>query len=177
MRYLVISDIHGSYDDLLKVLAKKSKYNFDKIIILGDILYHGPRNDLPKGYAPKNVIKTLNELKDDIISVRGNCEAEVDQMVLNFKIRDNAIIYDFIEPYYLTHGHHLKFNNEDDEILNRKILYGHYHIPSVKEIGNHIYINVGSISLPKENNPKTFGILDEEGIKIYDFEDNLLFNV
>ena len=110
MRYLVCSDIHGSIDSVERIIDLFKKYSCDKIICLGDILYHGPRNDLPLNYNPKACIKILNEYKDYIIAIKGNCDAEVDQMVLNFKILEDSYLSIGDNLYYLCHGHHLNFD-------------------------------------------------------------------
>lgn len=146
MKYLIITDIHGSPINLKKVLENES---FDKLLILGDILPHGPRNDLPIGYNPKEVLSILNPLKNKIICVRGNCDAEVDDMVLEFPILNLACIEYNGKSIYLTHGH--KFNskallNVEDSI----VLYGHSHITCVEYVDSNIYINIGSITLPKD---------------------------
>lgn len=147
MKYLIITDIHGSPVNLKKVLEKEF---FDKLLLLGDVLPHGPRNDLPVGYNPKEVLNILNSLKNKIICVRGNCDAEVDDMVLEFPIMSIACIEYNSKNIYLTHGH--KFNSKSLlNVENSVILYGHTHITSVEEVDSNIYINIGSITLPKDN--------------------------
>ncbi len=175
MKYLIVSDIHGSLDSANLINELFIKEKCDRIICLGDILYHGPRNDLPVSYNPKGVIKVLNPIGSQIIAVRGNCDAEVDQMVLDFKINDECFLDIKGRTYYLCHGHHLSFDNDDFLPKNAIVLYGHYHIPSLKESNKHIYINVGSITLPKENNPKTYAILDDSGIEVKDIDGLVLF--
>lgn len=169
MKYLIITDIHGSPINLKKVLETES---FDKLLLLGDILPHGPRNDLPIGYNPKEVINILNPLKDKIICVRGNCDAEVDDMVLEFPILNLACIDYNNKSIFLTHGH--KFNSENLlNTLNSVILYGHTHITNVKYIESNIYINIGSITLPKDDNA-CFGVLENNIIKIKNIEGTVL---
>ncbi len=175
MRYLIASDIHGSFQDAKFIYNKFKEEEFDYLVLLGDVLYHGPRNDLPEDYNPKAVITLLNQIKDKIICIKGNCEAYVDQMVLQFKILECHFIDLGTKTYYLCHGHKLLFNKDDCQ-TNQIVLYGHYHIPSLKVYDDITYINVGSIALPKENNPKTYAILDENGIKIFDIKDNELFS-
>ena len=109
MKYLIVSDIHGSIDSANIIKEKFLTLKCDKILLLGDILYHGPRNDLPANYAPKQVINVLNSLKDYIIAVRGNCDAEVDQMVLDFKINEDYYFEYNSYTIYLTHGHHVNY--------------------------------------------------------------------
>ncbi len=162
MKYLVASDIHGSDYYLKQLLEAVDKEQPDKIILLGDILYHGPRNDLPEGYAPKAVIPKLNELKSKILCVRGNCDTEVDQMVLEFPIMaDYGIITSGKEVIYITHGHNHNSKNlppmNSDEIL----LHGHTHIPVCDVTETHIYMNPGSVSIPKENSPHSYMIIED----------------
>jgi putative phosphoesterase len=147
MKYLIISDIHGSTLNLKNVLKNES---FDKLLLLGDILPHGPRNDLPLSYNPKEVISILNPLKDKIICVRGNCDAEVDDMVLDFPILSLACILYNNKHIYLTHGH--KYNSKQPlNVENSVVLYGHTHITNVEYLDSNIYVNIGSISIPKDN--------------------------
>lgn len=173
MKYFIASDIHGSayFCDLL--VKAFSKSNADKLILLGDILYHGPRNDLPKDYAPKKVIEMLNPLKEKIIAVRGNCDAEVDQMVLDFNILDEFNILKLNEKTFcINHGHHL------DEIdLNKKVivLAGHTHIPTIEMRENYLYINVGSVSIPKENSPHSYVIFEDNKFQFYNLENDEIY--
>ncbi|MCI5773424.1 MAG: phosphodiesterase [Erysipelotrichaceae bacterium] len=165
MKYLVISDIHGAKEGALCAIEAFQLHHCDMIICLGDILYHGPRNDLPASYAPKEVIKLLNPLKDKIIAVRGNCDAEVDQMVLDFPIlADYNILYINDIKFFLTHGHH--YGPQNEPCLNPEdyLLSGHTHIPTVDD---HL-LNPGSISLAKNGHPNSYGIIDEDSFKIYD---------
>lgn len=172
MKLFIISDIHGS-DLYLEQALKYYDDSFDHLIILGDILYHGPRNDLPEGYAPKKVIERLNNLKDKIIAVRGNCEAEVDQMVLNFDCMET---YKELEvdglKLFITHGH--KYNEQSlPEKENFILLHGHTHIPACNEHKTFTYINPGSISIPKENSPHSFMIYEDREFKWQDIEGHI----
>ena len=171
MKYLIVSDIHGSYNSAEIIVEKFNNLNCDKILILGDILYHGPRNDLPSNYNPKKVIEILNKLADKIIAVRGNCDAEVDQMVLNFNINENYTFKNGERTYLLTHGHHL---DQLDYINVDVILFGHTHIIKKYQENNVTFINVGSITIPKENTTRCYGILNCNTITIYDIDDNKL---
>lgn len=152
MKYMIASDIHGSAYYCEKMLDAYKAEKADRLILLGDILYHGPRNDLPKEYNPKKVIELLNGIKDDILCVRGNCEAEVDQMVLKFPVlADYAIMNTDSRMIFITHGH--KFNEENLPPLHKGdiLLHGHTHIPKCTQHENYIYMNPGSVSIPKEN--------------------------
>ncbi len=172
MKYFVISDIHGSYYYFEKAIEYFKKSKCDKIIILGDILYHGPRNDLPYGHNVKNLVSILNQYKDYIIAVKGNCDAEVDQMVLDFKIHDEYNLNIDGINYYLIHGQHLDFDDENNSKKGKVILYGHTHIYDFKNINGIYYFNPGSISIPKVYNEHTFAIIENKTIKLYDFEGN-----
>lgn len=158
MKLLICSDIHGDLDSTRSLLLAYQREAADKLIILGDLLYHGPRNDLPEGYAPKGVIELLNLHRDDILTVKGNCDGEVDQMVLNFPIlADYAYLMLDGLRIFVTHGHH--HNTTMPPALSRGdiLLHGHTHVPVIEEFGNeNYYINPGSVSLPKEGHPKTY---------------------
>lgn len=177
MKLLIASDIHGDIDSMNEVVRAYEAHGADKIILLGDLLYHGPRNDLPKGYNPKAVIEVLNKNRDKILTVRGNCDTEVDQMVLSFPILAD---YAFLEldglSLFATHGHH--HNTVTPPPLKRGdiLLHGHTHVLKCEEFGNeNFYINPGSISLPKENNPKTYIVYENRTFTCYDLEGNVVF--
>ena len=161
MKLMIASDIHGSAFYCRKMLDAYKREKADKLILLGDILYHGPRNDLPEEYAPKKVIAMLNDIKENILCVRGNCDTEVDQMVLDFPIlSDYALLYVNNYTIYATHGH---IFNEDNPLPLKSgniLLHGHTHIPMYTEHKGFIYINPGSVSLPKENSPHSYIILE-----------------
>lgn len=161
MKFFIASDIHGSAYYCEKMLEAYKNEKADKLILLGDILYHGPRNDLPEGYAPKKVIEMLNPLKDEIVCVRGNCDAEVDQMVLDFPIMaDYALLPVGDKTVFITHGH--KFNKGNLPSLKKGdiLLHGHTHVPVCEEYKNFTYINPGSVSIPKENSGHGYMVLD-----------------
>lgn len=177
MKCMIISDIHGSYDDLKRVLDIYEEESMDKLIILGDILYHGPRNDLPTGYAPKKVIPLLNEYKKDIIAVRGNCDAEVDQMVLDFPMQaDYHELYIDGHRIFMTHGH--LYNKDSMPLLNKGdiLMYGHFHKPIAENENGMIIFNPSSISLPKEG-VKSYGIYENSELKIYSLEKELIKSI
>ena len=161
MKLMIASDIHGSAYYCKKMIEAYQKEQADKLLLLGDILYHGPRNDLPKDYNPKEVIAMLNPLKQELLCVRGNCDTEVDQMVLEFPILAD---YCFLEldgqTIFATHGHHFNPQNppmlKDGDIL----LNGHTHIPANQNMDNYIYMNPGSVSIPKENSAQGYMIYD-----------------
>lgn len=154
MKFCIASDIHGSAFYCKKLLEAYRREGADRLLLLGDILYHGPRNDLPEEYAPKKVIEMLNPLKDEILCVRGNCDTEVDQMVLQFPIlADYAIFQAGERMIFATHGHH--FHNDQLPPLKKGdiLLHGHTHVPKCEIYDTHVYLNPGSVSIPKENSP------------------------
>jgi len=162
MKLMIASDIHGSEYYCRIMLQRFCAEQADRLILLGDILYHGPRNDLPKDYNPKAVIEMLNNISDRILCVRGNCDCEVDQMVLNFPIMaEYAIMYIDNRLVYMTHGHKLEENRltllKTDDIL----LHGHTHVPVCDRTKPYIYINPGSVSIPKENSPHSYMMLED----------------
>ena len=162
MKLMFASDIHGAADCCEKMLKRFDEENADKLFLLGDILYHGPRNDLPDGYAPKEVIHMLNERKDDLFCVRGNCDTEVDQMVLQFPIMaEYALLWLDGRTVFLTHGH--KFNTENPPALKQGdiLLHGHTHVQVIDESRHYTYMNPGSISLPKNGMPKSYMIYED----------------
>ena len=163
MKIFVASDIHGSAYWCEKMLEAYRAEKADKLLLLGDILYHGPRNDLPEGYAPKRVIEMLNGIKDEILCVRGNCDTEVDQMVLEFPIlADYAFICEGGMRIFATHGH--KFNEANLPPLKKGdvLLNGHTHVQKFVEHEDYTYVNPGSVSIPKENTGHGY-ILFENG--------------
>ena len=161
MKLMIASDIHGSAYYCKKLIAAYESEQADKLLLLGDILYHGPRNDLPRDYNPKEVIAMLNPMKKELLCVRGNCDTEVDQMVLEFPILAD---YCFLEldghTIFATHGHvhnpkNLPMLKEGDILLN-----GHTHIPANQNMGTYTYMNPGSVSIPKEGSAHGYMIYD-----------------
>jgi putative phosphoesterase len=161
MKLCFISDIHGSAFYLEKALARYEKERADMLVLLGDELYHGARNPLPEGYDPKKVVSLLNPLAAKIIAVRGNCDSEVDQMVLSFPIMaDYSTLLWQGKRIFLTHGH--VFSPDKLPPLSRGdiFIYGHTHVPVARAADGITVINPGSVSLPKENSPRTYGVLE-----------------
>lgn len=162
MKLFIASDIHGSAYWCKKMLNAHNESQAEKLVLLGDILYHGPRNDLPRDYAPKEVIAMLNPLKDSILCVRGNCDTEVDQMVLDFPVlADYALIYADGKTIFATHGHKWGCDNPPPLAKNSILLCGHTHIPVIKDCGDYTYVNPGSVSIPKENSAHSYLILED----------------
>ena len=162
MKLMVASDIHGSAYYCGGMLDAFAREGADKLLLLGDVLYHGPRNDLPKDYAPKKVIEMLNAIKEKLLCVRGNCDTEVDQMVLDFPIlADYCILYVGNRLVYATHGHN--FNEQKLPLLQKGdiLLHGHTHVPVCREHEDYVYMNPGSVSIPKENSEHGYMLLTD----------------
>lgn len=149
-KLLIASDIHGSAFYCRKLLRRIEEEQPDKILLLGDLLYHGPRNDLPEEYAPKQVISMLNGLRERLLCVRGNCDTEVDQMVLDFPIlADYAVLVLGEQTVYVTHGHHFGEDSPPPHCKGDLLLCGHTHIPACRPRADFTYLNPGSVSIPK----------------------------
>ena len=163
MKLLIASDIHGSAYWCEKLMALAESYQPDKLVLLGDLLYHGPRNDLPKNYAPKEVIPMLSAWQEKIIAVRGNCEAEVDQMVLPFPcLADFSQLLVDGKCLYLTHGHHASPENLPPLPEGAIFLSGHTHV-KIDEVHNGIRcLNPGSVSIPKDGSHSC--LIYEDGV-------------
>lgn len=161
MKVLVISDIHGSSYYAEKIKEIVAKENPDKIILLGDLYYHGPRNDLTQEYAPMKVAEILNSLKDKLLVVKGNCDAEVDEMISDFKFEDHLLLDINGKKIYFTHGHRYNIEvipYEDFEVL----IYGHIHQGFIQEKEGYLFANPGSISLPKCGTEHSYLILEKD---------------
>lgn len=167
MKWFIASDIHGSEACCRRMLDAFYREGADRLLLLGDLLYHGPRNDLPEGYNPKAVIDLLNGVKDRILCVRGNCDAEVDQMVLSFPIMaDYAVILAEGRLIYATHGHTVGSQNPPPLMSGDILLHGHTHVPVCEEMDSFTYMNPGSVSIPKggsENSYMTY----EDGLFLW----------
>ncbi|WP_053956542.1 phosphodiesterase [Inediibacterium massiliense] len=175
MKLFFISDIHGSLYYLKKALEAYEREEADYIVILGDALYHGPRNALPKDYDPKEVAKVLNQYQQKIIAVRGNCDSEVDQMMIDYPMMgEYAIVFYENKKLFLTHGHIYHKNNLPKLSKGDVLIHGHTHIPVLEKLDDFYLFNPGSISLPKENNPPTYGILKNKKIQIKDLDFNVI---
>ena len=164
MKLLIASDLHGSAYYTQKLLERCEQEAPEKLILLGDVLYHGPRNDLPREYAPKQVIAQLSPLAGKILCVRGNCDCEVDQMVLPFPVlADYGWLYLDGRTVYLTHGHVI---NKAHPLAFSKgdiLLHGHTHIPACEDCGDFMYLNPGSVSIPKESSAHSY-MTYEDGV-------------
>ena len=177
-KIMIASDIHGSAfwcDKLLKTFEKEGA---KKLLLLGDILYHGPRNDFPDEYAPKKVFAMLNAIKEKIVCVRGNCDSEVDQMVLEFPIlADYALLQAEDKTLFATHGH--LYNEEVLPPLQSGgvLLNGHFHTPCHKPLnGGVLYVNCGSVALPKDGTPHSCIVCDGKTLQWIDLASDEIFD-
>ena len=161
MKYLIASDLHGSATYTGELLAAYDREQADRLLLLGDLLYHGPRNDLPDGYQPKKVAELLNARRGEIFSVRGNCEAEVDQMMLDFPaLADCCLLAVGSRTVYATHGHRFNRDNLPPLKAGDVLLYGHTHVPLCETVAGIVCMNPGSVSIPKEGSPRGYMTLD-----------------
>lgn len=171
MKIFFISDIHGSLYYLNKAIDRFNEEAASYIVILGDELYHGPRNPLPEGYDPKGCISLLNKYSDKIIAVRGNCDAEVEEMVLNFPLSSTySNLLCNGRRLFLTHGHVYGTENIPKLSEGDVFMYGHTHVPVAYKKDGITIINPGSISLPKDGHPNTYGILENDVFTIKKFD-------
>ncbi len=161
MKLMIASDIHGSLFWCERLMEQFEREGAEKLLLLGDLLYHGPRNPLPKGHDPKGVAELLNRYAQKIICVRGNCDCEVDQMMLSFPVlAEYAWLYADGCELFAAHGHH--FNKETPPQLPKGayLLNGHFHIPEITDCGGFTYINCGSVALPKKGTANSYAVFE-----------------
>lgn len=178
MKWMIASDLHGSAYYCRKMLEAFEREEADRLFLLGDLLYHGPRNDLPREYAPKEVIPLLNGKKEKLLCVRGNCDAEVDQMVLEFPVlADYAVLPVGRRLIYATHGHIYHVKNLPPLAPGDVLLHGHTHVPAWIEFGQgNLYLNPGSVSIPKENSPHSYMTLEGNTMQWKELESSAVFH-
>ena len=178
MKWMIASDLHGSAYYCRKMLEAFEREGTDRLFLLGDLLYHGPRNDLPQEYAPKEVIPLLNGKKEKLLCVRGNCDAEVDQMVLEFPVlADYAVLPVGRRLIYATHAHIYHVKNLPPLAPGDVLLHGHTHVPAWTEFGQgNLYLNPGSVSIPKENSPHSYMTLEENTMQWKELESSAVFH-
>ena len=178
MKWMIASDLHGSAYYCRKMLEAFEREGADRLFLLGDLLYHGPRNDLPREYAPKEVIPLLNGKKEKLLCVRGNCDAEVDQMVLEFPVlADYAVLPVRQRLIYATHGHIYHVKNLPPLAPGDVLLHGHTHVPAWTKFGQgNLYLNPGSVSIPKENSPHSYMTLEENTMQWKELESSAVFH-
>ena len=172
-KILIASDIHGSEYYCKKLLERFYEEGAEYLFILGDVLYHGPRNDLPRDYAPKGVIALLNPIAEQIICIKGNCDSEVDGMVLDFPIEAEVVsLFAKGKMLYLTHGHKVR---RDINKMNCVLINGHTHIPLCDESEGYLHLNPGSVSIPKENSCHSYMTFDGESFLWKNVEDGKIY--
>lgn len=178
MKWMIASDLHGSAYYCRKMLEAFEREGADRLFLLGDLLYHGPRNDLPREYAPKEVIPLLNGKKETLLCVRGNCDAEVDQMVLEFPVlADYAVLSVGRRLIYATHGHIYHVKNLPPLAPGDVLLHGHTHVPAWTEFGQgNLYLNPGSVSIPKEDSPHSYMTLEGNTMQWKELESSAVFH-
>ena len=178
MKWMIASDLHGSAYYCRKMLEAFEREGADRLFLLGDLLYHGPRNDLPREYAPKEVIPLLNGKKEKLLCVRRNCDAEVDQMVLEFPVlADYAVLPVGQRLIYATHGHIYHVKNLPPLAPGDVLLHGHTHVPAWTVFGQgNLYLNPGSVSIPKENSPHSYMTLEENTMQWKELESSAVFH-
>lgn len=178
MKWMIASDLHGSAYYCRKMLEAFEREGADRLFLLGDLLYHGPRNALPREYAPKEVIPLLNGKKEKLLCVRGNCDAEVDQMVLEFPVlADYAVLPVGRRLIYATHGHIYHVKNLPPLAPGDVLLHGHTHVPAWTEFGQgNLYLNPGSVSIPKEDSPHSYMTLEGNTMQWKELESSAVFH-
>lgn len=178
MKFMIASDIHGSARWCECLLESWEAEGRPRLLLLGDLLYHGPRNDLPDVYAPKRVIELLNDIREHLLCVRGNCEAEVDQMVLSFPVMADYCVIPLPDRLiYATHGHVYGEHNPPPLMPGDVLLCGHTHIPIFVRHENFTYANPGSVSIPKHGTAHSYLLLEEESFIWKDLSDGSVFCV
>ena len=178
MKLMIASDIHGSAKWCGRMIEAWRRERPDRLVLLGDLLYHGPRNDLPEDYAPKKVIAMLNAIAPALLCVRGNCEAEVDQMVLDFPVMaDYAALFLGGRVLYMTHGHVFNPVNPPRLMPGDALFFGHTHVPGLERRGETAFVNPGSTSIPKNGSAHSYCVLEDgvvtwkdlgDGGRVYD---------
>lgn len=167
MKLMFASDLHGSRPACEAMLDLYKKEQAQRLILLGDLLYHGPRNDLPEGYEPKAVIAMLNAVRDELLCVQGNCDAVVDQMVLSFPIMAEYMLLPLflkdgrILTAFVTHGHVHNLENPPPHKAGDLIIHGHTHVLTITQGEGLLYINPGSVALPKEGNLPSYMVYED----------------
>ena len=172
MKYIVASDIHGSLEYTNKLIGIINEKKPDKVILLGDLYYHGPRNPLPLNYNPKEVSKVFNNMKDRLIVIKGNCDAVVDEMISDFKFNDYLELMIGNKKCFFTHGHQYNKDNIPNNV--DVLIYGHFHTGFIENVDGVICINSGSITLPKNNTKHSYLEIDNNVIKLLSLDNELI---
>lgn len=171
MKIMIASDIHGSADCCRRLLAAFTREAPDRLLLLGDLLYHGARNSLPGGYGTAETASLLNSVKNSILCVRGNCDSDVDQMVLEFPVMaEYCLLYAGKRMVFATHGHVFNRGNMPSLPPDGILLQGHTHVPAWEECGGRLCLNPGSVSLPKQGSPHSYMMMSDGGVAWKDLE-------
>lgn len=173
MKYLIASDIHGSAYYTQKIIEEFNKIKANKIVLLGDIYNHGPRNPMPKEYNPIKVSKLLNGVKENLIVIKGNCDSQVDTLISEFDFIENLVLESNGKSVFLSHGH---IYNKDSMPKTQfdAVIYGHFHTGFIERKGGVVIANTGSVSLPKDGTENSFLVLEDGKLTLYNFEDKIL---
>ena len=175
MKWMIASDLHGSAFYCKKMIKAFERERADRLLLLGDLLYHGPRNDLPEGYAPREVASVLNGMAARITAVRGNCDAEVDLMLLPFAVEDSAVIAADGLRIVAQHGHHLPSCPPIPGVRpGDVVLSGHTHIPRGETVDGVHFWNPGSTTLPKGGFPASYGVFEVGAFRVFGLDGRLL---
>ena len=162
MKWMIASDIHGNADSCEKMIRRFEEENADRLVLLGDLLYHGPRNEVTEGYQPKTVVGMLNGIREKLLCVRGNCEAEVDQMMLDFPVMaEYALLDTGKKMIFATHGHIWNEDHLPPLLPGDVLLHGHTHIPLHTERNGILCVNPGSVTISKNGSPLGYMILED----------------
>ena len=177
MRLLIASDLHGSPESALFLCDKAAELKPDMVVFLGDMLYHGPRNPLPFGYKPRDVADMLRDITVPIVAVRGNCDAEVDLMLLPFSVESTAMLYVDHLRIFCTHGQHLPpappIRGVEPGMV---VLSGHTHVPTAHTVqGVHMW-NPGSPTIPKGGFPASYGIYEDGEFRVLTLHDEVIMS-
>ncbi len=173
MKYLIASDIHGSAYYTKKLISAFEKEGAEKLILLGDIYNHGPRNPLPEEYAPLKVAELLNGIKDKLIVIKGNCDSQVDTLISEFDFVDNSVLVSGEKTVFCTHGHIYNQNSMPKTKFD-VVIYGHFHTGFIKQENGVIIVNAGSVSLPKDNTKNSYVLLEDGCILLKDLDGTVI---
>ena len=173
MKVLFVSDIHGSFFYANKIKEIYNRENVDYLVVLGDLYYHGPRNELSYEYDPMRVSELLSTFKNNMYVVKGNCDAEVDEMISDFILYDSLVLDINDKKVFCSHGHKYNIDSFPKQVFD-VMFYGHLHVGFIKEKDGAIFVNPGSISLPKGDSVNSYAIMDSKGIYLKDLDGNVL---
>lgn len=173
MKYLIASDIHGSAYYTQKLISAFESEGAEKLVLLGDIYNHGPRNPLPEEYAPLKVAELLNGIKDKLIVIKGNCDSQVDTLISEFDFVDNSVLVSGNKTVFCTHGHIYNQNSMPKTKFD-VVIYGHFHTGFIKEENGVIIVNAGSVSLPKDNTKNSYVLINDGCIFLKDLDGNII---